>query len=66
MHIINIYIYIYFITKIFNKFQFDKNGTMCTFRLETNGFQIRVTVLRIELHVIEQEKLGNYFNIIQI
>ena len=39
---------------------------MCSFRLENNGFQIRVTVWRTELHMIEQEKLGNYFNIIQI
>ena len=39
---------------------------MCTFRFENNGFQIRVTVWRTELHMIEQEKLGNYFNMIRI
>ena len=38
--------------------QFDKNDTMCTFRLENNGFQIRLTVWQSELHMVE--KLGKY------
>lgn len=40
------------------KFQFDRNDTMCTFRLENNGIQIRLTVWRTELHMID--KIGIY------
>ena len=36
---------------------------MCTFRLENNGFQIRLTVWRSELHVLEKEKLGKYLKL---
>ena len=40
------------------KLQFDRNDTMCTFRLENNGIQIRLTVWRTELHMID--KIGIY------
>ena len=40
------------------KLQFDRNDTMCTFRLENNRIQIRLTVWRTELHMID--KIGIY------
>ena len=64
-YLINIFkiIYIFFNINIYNsiifKLQFDKNDTMCTFRLDNNGFQIRLTVWRTELGMVD--KLGKFF-----